>query len=103
MTIYDIVESPGKVCVHVSTTVGPPPPFPEAPDPQLSFSHQKHLTHIEFPDGKTTDIECVYFFTLVELLHSGSSHKIKALADFVDSVEFSRMGGDADAAVGGEL
>lgn len=52
--------------------------------------------HIEFPNGKTVDIECIYLFTLVEQ-HSSASHKIKALADFVDSVVFARMG---DAAVG---
>ena len=58
--------------------------------------------HIEFPDGKTFDIECIYLFTLVE--HSASttsSHKIKikAIGDFVDSVGFARMcggGGDGD-------
>ena len=49
--------------------------------------------HIEFPDGKTFDIECIYLFTLVE--HSTSSHKIKAIGDFVDSAGFARMGGRA--------
>ncbi|KAI0278802.1 hypothetical protein BGY98DRAFT_1096559 [Russula aff. rugulosa BPL654] len=64
MTIYDTVESPGKAWVHL-------------------------LLHIEFPDGKTFDIECVYLFTLVEHLNS---HKIKAIGDFVDSAGFARLG-----------
>lgn len=57
--------------------------------------------HIEFPDGKNFDIECIYLFTLVE--HSTSttscpsSHKIKikAISDFVDSVGFAQMCGGA--------
>jgi len=51
---------------------------------------QKLLMHIEFPDGKTFDIECIYLFTLVE---HATSHKIKAIGDFVDSAAFARMGG----------
>ena len=47
--------------------------------------------HIEFPDGKTFDIECIYLFTLIE--DSASSHKIKAIGDFVDSAGFARMAG----------
>jgi hypothetical protein len=46
--------------------------------------------HIEFPDGKTFDIECIYSFALVG--YSGS-HKIKAIDDFVDTAAFARMGG----------
>lgn len=56
--------------------------------------------HIEFPDGKTFDVECVYLFTLVEHL---SSHKIKALGDFVDSAAFARMGAGGDVGAVGEL
>lgn len=59
------------------------------------FCLKKLLTHIEFPDGKTFDLECVYLFTLVE--HSPSSHKIKAIGDFVDGAGFARMVGGGAA------
>jgi hypothetical protein len=51
--------------------------------------------HIEFPDRKTFDIECVYLFTLVEHSDESTCHKImiKAISDFVDSAGFARMGG----------
>jgi hypothetical protein len=92
MTIYDTVESPGKAWVHVSRL--PPPSYGEARPSNpffFFFLLRKLLTHIEFPDGKTFDIECIYLFTLVE--HSTSSHKIKAISDFVDSAGFARMAG----------
>jgi len=92
MTIYDIVEAPGKAWVHVSSRLLPHSPFC-GPSNLFFFFFEKLLMHIEFPDGKTFDIECIYLFTLVE--HSTSSHKIKAIGDFVDSAGFARMGGRA--------
>ncbi|KAF8483942.1 hypothetical protein DFH94DRAFT_843453 [Russula ochroleuca] len=65
MTVYDIVEAPGKAWVHL-------------------------LLHVEFPDGRTFDIECIYQITLVGHLES---HKIKAINDFVDTAAFAAMCG----------
>ncbi len=55
--------------------------------------------HVEFPDGKTFDIECIYLFTLVGHL---TSHKIKAISDFVDTAAFARISAGAAAAADGE-
>ncbi len=58
------------------------------------FFLKKLVMHIEFPDGKTFDIECIYLFTLVLVGYSQSgSHKIKAIDDFVDTAAFAQMGG----------
>ncbi|KAH9994298.1 hypothetical protein BJV77DRAFT_1101720 [Russula vinacea] len=65
MTVYDIVEAPSKAWVHL-------------------------LLHVEFPDGRTFDIECIYQFALVEHL---ASHKIKAINDFVDTAAFAALCG----------
>ena len=54
------------------------------------FLFLKLLLHVEFPDGRTFDIECIYQFTLVEHL---ASYKIKAINDFVDTAAFAALCG----------
>jgi len=71
LTIYDVLEAPGRVWVRV-------------------------LLHGEFPDGRVFDIESIYQFTLVGHL---TSHKIKAINDFVDSAAYAALGGDEGAAI----
>ena len=111
VTVYDVIESPGKAWAHVrsnSTT-----PFPKfhpcvyiCPFLTRSFTtwlpapfggkkkKKKVLLHGEFQDGKTLDVESIYQFTLVEELASGgNSPKIGAIADFVDSAAFAGIGG----------
>jgi len=67
VTVYDVIESPGKAWAHV-------------------------LLHGEFQDGKAFDVESIYQFTLVE--HASSNlPKIKAVVDFVDSAAFAGIGG----------
>ncbi|KAI0253733.1 hypothetical protein BJV78DRAFT_1152847 [Lactifluus subvellereus] len=73
ITIYDIVESPGKAWVHRTLT-----------------GSLKLLLHGEPPKGKAFTVECIYLFTLVG--HLGF-HKIKAITDFVDAGAFKEMNG----------
>ncbi|KAF8266322.1 hypothetical protein EI94DRAFT_203727 [Lactarius quietus] len=64
ITIYDIIESPGKAWAHL-------------------------LLHGEPQEGKPFDIECIYQFTFAS---DSNSHRFKAITDFLDSRAFAAMG-----------
>jgi hypothetical protein len=64
VTIYDIIESPGKAWAHVRVQGEP-------------------------REGKPFDIECIYQFTFAG---DSASLKLKALTYFVDSIALTAMG-----------
>ncbi|KAN0132688.1 hypothetical protein V8E53_009704 [Lactarius tabidus] len=64
ITIYNIIESPGKAWAHL-------------------------LMHGEPQEGKPFDIECIYQFTFAG---DSTTYRFKAINDFLDSKAFAAMG-----------
>jgi hypothetical protein len=88
ITIYNIIESPGKAWAHVRG-----PYFSLiSKDALLAACSQmlpKLLMHGEPQEGKPFDIECIYQFTFAG---DSTTYRFKAINDFLDSKAFAAMG-----------
>jgi hypothetical protein len=88
VTIYDIIESPGKAWAHVRE-----PFFSSKKKLCRQDAHKCHQPkvqiHGEPQEGKPFDIECIYQFTFTG---DSTAPKVKALIDFVDSIALAAMG-----------
>jgi hypothetical protein len=86
ITIYDIIESPGKAWAHVRG------PYFSSKYALLAACSQmlpKLLMHGEPQEGKPFDIECIYQFTFAG---DSTTPRFKAISDFLDSKAFAAMG-----------
>lgn len=82
VTIYDIIETPGKAWAHV----------------REEFFFHLHSTLTYYPklhirgepqEGKPFDIECIYQFAFTG---DSTDYRFKSIIDFVDSKAFAAMG-----------